>query len=280
VQVRPPAAAAFFAQKAQALAGADPHARPDRVVDAEEVAVAIVPTLGVEHVDHVVSRRDRRALVAGKAFGSGRDHEAIGRRHHLDQPLAAAEIQAVVVVDLAVLRALAGIDVARLVGHLRRAGEPPLLERIDHRPGVRQRRPLRPKAEPGITHQTPGLGAGVGKVALGDRAVDLHAGNRPGQFVVGRREPGFLTVHFDVHAGFSDRIADRVARLYESEEPDGRLLPVGELDPLQLPEADVDGPHQRLQCRLGQFGGGAASPSKEQASDGKTLTHHGKSPQC
>ena len=61
------------------------------------------------------------------------DNQAGGRGDHVDQALGPADIEAVVIVDLRRRRLLAAIDIRRLVGHLRGAGEPALAGRIDER---------------------------------------------------------------------------------------------------------------------------------------------------
>ena len=193
------------------------------------MAVAVVPALGIEQIDHVVTDGDGRILVAGQDRRARGDHQAVGRGDDLGEDLRAAEIEAVVIVDIPDLLSLFRVVEHRLVSHLRGADEPALLDRVDEL-AEEERRTGRPEPHPGVLLQAPMVAIAVGRGALGDGAVDLHLAACDRQVVVARREPDLLAVDFHLDPGDADRVADGIPRFLQIEQLDLDLRAVAQFD--------------------------------------------------
>jgi len=83
-------------------------------------------------------------------------------------------------------------------------------------------------------------------IALSDGAIDLHAGRRHRQAIVGRNERNRLAVDFDCHPRLPDGGAQTVARLRHVEQLHSCLDPVGEFDLLGFAAIEIDRAEQRL----------------------------------
>ena len=250
VEVRPAAARALLAEHADLLARPDPPPRADRRVDRLQVGVAVEPPVGVEDVDVVVIAAlvEGDVGILGQRLPARRDDEAVARRDDLHQALAAADIQAGVVVDRPAGRGVAAVDERGLVGHLRRAGEPALLDRVDERPRRRPGRALGPEPQPRVLVKAPGVLEGIAilVIAPGHRAIDLHAADGHRQAIVGGDQRRGLAVDLDYHAGLADGRAHAVPLLLHVEQLDSGPGPVGELDELRFAAIEIDCPEQRL----------------------------------
>ena len=152
------------------------------------------------------------------------------------------------VVDRPPGRGVAAVDERRLVGHLRGAGEPALLDGVRERPRRDPGRARRPEPQPGVLVQAPGIleRVAVLVVAPGHRAVDLDAADRDRQAVVGGDQRRRLAVDLDPDTGLADGRAHAVPLLLHVEQLDSRLGPVGELDELRFAPIEIDGAEERL----------------------------------
>src|SRR5688572_12585080 len=109
------------------------------------MAVAVIPASFIEQVEDVVALSDRRVrLVVPKCVSGQRDNQAISRCYDFGESFGPSDIQAVVIIDLLSQGAFAGVDIRRLVGHLRVGGKPPLLYRVADGSGSHPWRARRP----------------------------------------------------------------------------------------------------------------------------------------
>src|SRR5262245_29133763 len=176
VQVRPPAAPAFLAQDADLLAHADLRSGPNSGVNRLQMAVAIVPATVVEQIDHVVARFRGAVIVTRQNVRPGRNHSPGSGCNNVCHSFRSATVESVMVINRLVARHFPAIDKRRLVGHLRVAGEPALLEWINKRARLDPRRANGPEPEPRVLQQTPRVPlAALPDVALGNGAVNLNA---------------------------------------------------------------------------------------------------------
>src|SRR5262249_10652958 len=129
VEMRPAAAGALFSQQANLLAHLDRVSRLD--VNCLQMAVPIKPIAGIADVDDVVASRDRRVTEARKGDLACGTDGSVCCGDAPGHPLASADIQAIVIVDLSTGRRVTAVNMRRLVAHLRRAGEPALFDGIN-----------------------------------------------------------------------------------------------------------------------------------------------------
>src|SRR5579862_8985655 len=222
MEVRPSPAAALLADDAELLAHRDAGARPDRRFDVLEMAVPVIPAPRVEQVDHVVARLDGLLLSGAlEHFLARRHDEAVRGGHHVDQAFRTADVEAVVVVDLLLAGQIAAVDVDRLVGHVREAGEPALAGGILEGAGGDPGRSRRPDSEARILEEAPDvLAAALLDVPLGDRAIDLDRADRHRQMVGPARERQLPAVDLDPDLRHPDRAVDVVQGFLEVEQLD------------------------------------------------------------
>src|SRR5258708_8876117 len=103
MQVRPAAAAAFFAERADLLTDGHASAELHRRVEREEVRVAVIPAALVEHPDGVVVLVVETGghFVIGDHGGSDGDYTAGSRRGDVHQSFGAAGNQCGRIIKLA-----------------------------------------------------------------------------------------------------------------------------------------------------------------------------------
>src|SRR4051812_43491881 len=95
------------------------------------MTIAIIPASVIEQIDCVVTRLGWTVLVARQDCFTRGNHASGRGCDDVHHSLRSTGIESVMVVNLFVGRLLAPINERRLVGHLRMAGEPPLLQWID-----------------------------------------------------------------------------------------------------------------------------------------------------
>ncbi len=213
------------------------------------MAVAIVPAAPIPHVYDITAGPDRMVVVQSlQQLTARRHHGALGGRHDRDEPFRAANIQAVVVVDLRVLWLLAAIHVDRFVGHLGQCREPPLLGRIAERAGSHPGRWIGPDPQSHVLVQRPHVALRrAGQVTAGDRAIQLDAADACGQVVVGRRELGWFAIDLDRHNCLTHRLPHHVAMFQQAEHFHVRLRAVTERDTLRLAHVQINRANQRVE---------------------------------
>ena len=183
------------------------------------------------------------------------DDEPVGGGDHLGDPLAAAEIETVVIVDVRPAGDLARIDEARLVAHLRPAGEPPLAERVAEGPRLDPWRTGRPEAHPRVLAQRPRVAlAVVGRVAARDRTVDLHPPRLDRQPVARGDQRRGGAVDVDGHTRLAHRLAQRIPVFFKRDQlharpPAPRPLGLAGLAQIEIERAQGDGNRRVFGCR-------------------------------
>src|SRR5687768_11865460 len=110
--MRPAAATSLLSQHAELLPDLDGSPRKNRGIDGLEVSVAKEPPVGVENIDRVVFavRIVWDLGVLAQRFSRGGNNKPIAGGNDVDQSLAAADIQARMVIDRPVRGGVAAVD--------------------------------------------------------------------------------------------------------------------------------------------------------------------------
>src|SRR6516162_7794431 len=232
VQVRPAAAAPLLAEQADELSHLDLGAGLDQIGDRVQMAVAIIPAALIEQIDDVIARLGGSILVAFQQRFPRRDDNTVSCGDHLDEPLGAADVEAVVIIDVLDERIFPAVNVDRFVGHLRAAGEPALPGWIEKRSRFEKWFSRRPEANACILVQAPGVlprhpFRGVLAITLGNRAIHLYLADRRWQAIVGRGQCRWFAVDLHNNLRQPDGIAQGIARFFERNELQQNLATIG-----------------------------------------------------
>ena len=157
MQVRPASAASLFSQHADLLSNLHGSARLERLVDRLQMTIAVVPAAVVEQINHGHAPVRRACASPGSnASPASKPPSPAEAQTTSDKPLGCHRCRGRSDgPTLPGCRHLAAVDITGLVRHLRVAGEPALLCRVEERAGREQRRAGGPQPQSRVAIQAP-----------------------------------------------------------------------------------------------------------------------------